>query len=392
MPKLAELFEEESAPFVSMEYFPPKTEAGVDSLYEKLGRVHEMNPLFIDFTWGAGGSTSDLTLQLTLDAKKKFGIIPNMHLTCTNMEMSKIETALDECKKFGIQNILALRGDPPLGEEKWTAVEGGLTCALDLVQYIREIHGDYFNITVAGYPEGHPNAINQVKNYEGLSPSEKLRCSKTMNEESGEISYFVCSDEDFERELDYLKAKVDAGASAIFTQMFFDAKIFFAFYNACRSKGITVPIIPGLMCINSVAGLYRMAKFCKSALPDELVEAMEQVNQDDVEAVKAFGIEQGYKLSKELLEFGVQGLHYYTLNLEKVVRGIVEKLQPLLKGESVSEGSTPTLATEGSTITVSHNNPLKMDTDSKNTTESSSSIPLAAATSPSVSAASPTIE
>ena len=354
MPKLIELFEQETTPFVSMEYFPPKTEAGVESLYDKLGRVHEMNPLFIDFTWGAGGSTSDLTLQLTLDAKEKFNIVPNMHLTCTNMEMSKIDHALSECKKNDIQNLLALRGDPPVGQEKWTAVDGGLTCALDLVNYIRKSHGDYFNITVAGYPEGHPNAIKQVDNYDALSTSEKLRCSKSIDEVSGETCYFVCSDEDYENELDYLKAKVDAGASAIFTQMFFDSNIFIAFYKACREKGINVPIIPGIMCINSIAGTYRMAKFCKSALPNELIEAMEQVNQDDSDAVKAFGIEQGIKVSKELLDFGVQGLHYYTLNLEKVVRGIVDGIQPYLQGDMAAR-SVPSLIAEGSQILVDQN-------------------------------------
>lgn len=354
MPKLADLFEQEGVPFVSMEYFPPKTEAGVESLYDKLGRVHEMNPLFIDFTWGAGGSTSDLTLQLTLDAKEKFNIMPNMHLTCTNMEMSKIDHALSECKKNDIQNLLALRGDPPVGQEKWTAVDGGLTCALDLVNYIRKSHGNYFNITVAGYPEGHPNAIKQVDNYDALSTSEKLRCSKSIDEVSGETCYFVCSDEDYENELDYLKAKVDAGASAIFTQMFFDSNIFIAFYKACREKGINVPIIPGIMCINSIAGTYRMAKFCKSALPNELIEAMEQVNQDDSDAVKAFGIEQGIKLSKELLDFGVQGLHYYTLNLEKVVRGIVDGIQPYLQGDMAAR-SVPSLIAEGSQILVDQN-------------------------------------
>lgn len=354
MPKLIELFEKEPTPFVSMEYFPPKTEAGVESLYEKLGRVGDLNPLFIDFTWGAGGSTSDLTLQLTLDARNKFDIVPNMHLTCTNMELSKIDNALEECKKHDIQNILALRGDPPLGEEKWTAVEGGLSCALDLVNYIRKNHGDFFNITVAGYPEGHPNAIKQIENYDALSPSEKLRCSKSIDEASGETCYFVCSDEDYESELDYLKAKVDAGASAIFTQMFFDSNIFMAFFNDCRAKGINVPIIPGIMCINSIAGTYRMAKFCKSALPDQLIEAMEQVNQDDHDAVKAFGIQYGIKLSRELLQFGVQGLHYYTLNLEKVVKGIIEGIQPDLKGE-VNGRSSPSLISEGSQISVSHN-------------------------------------
>jgi methylenetetrahydrofolate reductase (NADPH) len=115
--------------------------------------LQTLNPLFTDFTWGAGGSTADLTLDLTIAAKEEYGFVPNMHLTCTNMPVDKLDTALATCKAHGIRNIVALRGDPPAGSDQWEASEGGFSCALDLVRYIRAQHGDYFGIAVAGYPE-----------------------------------------------------------------------------------------------------------------------------------------------------------------------------------------------------------------------------------------------
>lgn len=137
-----------------LEFFPPKTDAGVENLFEVLQKLKQHNPVFVDFTWGAGGSTSDLTLQLCQRALREHGCNPNMHLTCTNMDISKINLALEGCVDAGITNIFALRGDPPVGQELWTATEAGLSCALDLVKYIREKHGEFFCIGVAGYPEG----------------------------------------------------------------------------------------------------------------------------------------------------------------------------------------------------------------------------------------------
>ncbi|CAM9825862.1 unnamed protein product, partial [Choristocarpus tenellus] len=124
---------ENVAPFQSLEFFPPRTPAGVKNLMDRLDRMKATSPLFVDFTWGAGGSTADLTLELTLSAKEKFGLVPNMHLTCTNMPADKIDNALDQCKTNGIRNIVALRGDPPAGSETWEAADGGFACALDLV-------------------------------------------------------------------------------------------------------------------------------------------------------------------------------------------------------------------------------------------------------------------
>ena len=159
-----------------------RTEVGIESLWKVLtklslvptGESASPIPLFADFTWGAGGSTSDLTLDLCKKAKTEYNTNPNMHITCTNVDRNTIDDALKTCKEAGITNILALRGDPPVGQEVWTANEGGFTCARDLVKNIRATHGDFFHITVAGYPEGHPNKMSLVTDgYDSLSEAEK---------------------------------------------------------------------------------------------------------------------------------------------------------------------------------------------------------------------------
>ena len=172
--------------------------------------LEQVNPLFTDITWGAGGSTADLSLQLALYAHNT-GHVANMHLTCTNMGgdnpkeyiLEQLKTARDG----GIRNIVALRGDPPAGQDEWTAAEGGFTCALDLVLYIRELFGDDFGISVAGYPEGHPNAITCVGDDTSTLTESELARASTFD---GKV--YVCKDDDYKKEMDYLKKKIDAGA------------------------------------------------------------------------------------------------------------------------------------------------------------------------------------
>lgn len=328
-PKIIDLLKnkKEGETPVSLEYFPPRTEVGVENLYKRMERMkNNLNPLFSDITWGAGGSTAELSLELALNMHKT-GHVANMHLTCTNMEkdgdpIAAVKEALQTCLEGGIRNIVALRGDPPHGEETWTATEGGFTCALDLVKYIRAEHGDEFGISVAGYPEGHPNAISELKEGEEKELSES---------ELGRVSHFdgksyVCRDEDFKKEMLYLKEKVDAGADFIITQMFFDIEVFKRFVHACREYGITCPIVPGLMCINAYAGFKKMAKFCKTRVPQDLEDKMESMKEDK-NAVKAFGVTFGADICKQLSEFGVDVLHFYTLNLEKVVYGITDAME-----------------------------------------------------------------
>ncbi len=218
-------------------------QAGVTALYKTLETYQKYDILFADFTWGAGGSTGDLTLKLCQEIKAKFGINPNMHLTCTNMPSEKVDHALETCKETGITNILALRGDPPVGETVWKVTEGGLSCALDLVKYIRLKYNDYFNITVAGYPEGHPTAMTV---YDGiiseLSIAEQNRYSEDVNEDGTKVIN-VCRDAAFKTEIAYLKEKVDAGSDMIITQMFFDVQVFKDFVNACRAEGMSMQLV-----------------------------------------------------------------------------------------------------------------------------------------------------
>lgn len=193
-------------PKFSFEYFPPKTEKGIENLYNKVYRMSRQNPLFLDLTWGAGGSTSELTMQMSKNFKKMFNCEVNMHLTCTNITESSVKDALVEAKEGDITSICALRGDPPVGQDKWAATDGGFNCALDLVKFIKSEYGDFFSLAVAGYPEGHPNAITEVTDVEALSETEKSRLIKLAD---GKL--MVCTDKSFKTELDYLKAKVDAG-------------------------------------------------------------------------------------------------------------------------------------------------------------------------------------
>lgn len=227
------------------------------SLHKTLEAYKKYDVLFADFTWGAGGSTSDLTLELCQETKSRHDLNPNMHLTCTNMPIEKVDHALATCKETGITNILALRGDPPAGQEVWKATEGGLTCALDLVKYIREKYDDYFSITVAGYPEGHPTSMTV---WEGevseLTPAEQGRCSVDIQEDGTKVVH-VCRDDAFLSEIAYLKEKVAAGTNLIITQMFFDVEVFKSFVNICREAGINVPIIPGIFFVN-----FHDASFC----------------------------------------------------------------------------------------------------------------------------------
>jgi methylenetetrahydrofolate reductase (NADPH) len=279
---------QERRTFFSFEYFPPKTDEGVHNLFDRLDKMAALEPLWIDVTWGAGGSTAQKTLEICSVAQKYIGLETMMHLTCTNMPRVQIDAALRQAKEAGIQNILALRGDPPRGEE-WKKVEGGFGHAVDLVKYIRAEYGDYFGIGVAGYPEVHADAESR------------------------------------EKDLEYLKAKVDAGADFIITQLFYDTSIFLQFVNDCRALGITCPILPGMMPIQTYGGFKRMTTLCKTFVPESITAALEPIQNDDA-AVKKYGVRLCVEMCRTLLDAGTPGLHFYTLNLEKSVTQILEGL------------------------------------------------------------------
>ncbi|KAI3876092.1 hypothetical protein MKW92_053927 [Papaver armeniacum] len=282
----------------SFEFFPPKTDDGVENLFERMDRMVSHNPSFCDITWGAGGSTADLTLDIANRMQNQICVETMMHLTCTNMPVESIDQALNSIKGNGIQNVLALRGDPPHGQDKFVAVEGGFACALDLVRHIKKNYGDFFGITVAGYPEAHPEVIG----------------------EDG-----VASPEAYQKDLAYLKEKVDAGAEVIVTQLFYDTDNFLKFVNDCRQIGIACPIVPGIMPINNYKGFVRMTGFCKTRIPAEIMAALEPI-KDNEEAVKAYGIHLGTEMCKKILASGIKTLHLYTLNMDKTALAILQNL------------------------------------------------------------------
>jgi len=287
--------EKPGVPWFSFEYFPPKTDLGMQNLYERFDRMATLDPMWIDVTWGAGGSTSEKTLELCINALKYHNLNVMMHLTCTNMPKESLKAALTTCKENGIMNILALRGDPPGHLEKgeksegFKQVEGGFAYATDLVKYIRAEFGDYFCIAVAGYPEGHLEATS------------------------------------FDDDMKYLKEKVDAGADLIVTQLFYDNEGFFEYVDKCKKMGITIPILPGIMPIQSYGGFSRMTSLCKTKVPSHITDTLEPVKDDD-EKVKDKGVEIAIKQCKELMAKGTPGLHFYTLNLETSVMRIVQGL------------------------------------------------------------------
>jgi len=277
-----------TVPMFSFEYFPPKTEKGVENLYERLDTMSAFGPAWIDVTWGAGGSTSNLTQEICGTCQKLLGLETMMHLTCTNISKEEIKKELQKAKDNGIKNILALRGDPPRGEE-WKKKENGFSYAVDLIKFIKEEYGNYFGICVAGYPEKHIDSLS------------------------------------YEEDLLNLKKKIDAGGDVIITQLFYDTDIFFKFVKDCNSIGIKCPIIPGIMPIHTYSSFERMTNLCKTFVPKFIKDDLEPIKHDD-EAVKNYGIDLSIKICKILISSGIKYLHFYTLNLEKSIFLILKGL------------------------------------------------------------------
>ena len=280
---------ENSKPTFSFEFFPPKTAQGVQNLYDRMDRMHDLGPTFIDITWGAGGQRSRLTCEMVNAAQAHYGLETCMHLTCTDMEREKVDEALRQAYKAGCTNILALRGDPPREKEKWQAKKGGFRYAKDLVEYIKSRYGNHFDIGVAGYPEASEDQ------------------------------------EDVDLLIDHLKEKVDAGASFVITQMFYDVGIFLSWVKKCRAKGITVPIIPGIMPISTYETFKRRAEWTKCHIPDEWTAALEPVKNDDA-AVREVGKGLIAEMCRKILDAGILHLHFYTMNLAQATRMILEEL------------------------------------------------------------------
>ena len=296
--------------YFSLEFFPPKTSMGFSNLRDRLDRMaRALRPLFVNVTWGAGGSTAQKSLELAEICQRELGLTTCMHLTCTNMSRRLIDKALDDAKALGIRNILALRGDPPrraeyrdANDEPEPADEDEFVWAIDLVRYIRKQHGDYFCIGVAAYPEGHADESHPL----GQS---------------------------LEHDLPYLVDKTQAGADFIMTQLFFDIKAYEHFETRLREhpsgafKDIT--IIPGLMPIQNYQMIKRTTKLSHANIPDSLMARLDDVKKDD-EKVKSVGVDILSELVEQVKELkkgtpGPNGFHFYTLNLEKAVSFILER-------------------------------------------------------------------
>ncbi|KIM90496.1 hypothetical protein PILCRDRAFT_185319 [Piloderma croceum F 1598] len=285
----------------SFEYFPPRTAQGLQNLLDRIERMRGLGPEFIDITWNAGGRTSDLTSEMVKTCQSIIGIETCMHLTCTNMPKEKVDIALREAKQHGCRNILALRGDPPQGKDEWEAVEGGFIHGIDLVRHIRNNYGDYFDIAVAGFPQ-----------HQLLPPDE------------------------FQQELVWLKEKVDEGVSFIFTQMFYDVEVFISWVKAVRAAGITIPIVPGIAPIQTWNGFQRATSLAKTVIPKLFSDALEPYKNDD-EKVRAIGTKLVADMCRRILEedIGIRGFHFYTMNLEKATRMLLEELNLVPRVETI---------------------------------------------------------
>lgn len=275
--------------FYSFEFFPPKTDFGTENLYSRIDRMASLHPAYIDITWGAGGSTADKTLEMCKTIQKYFGLDVMMHLTCTNMGESSIKKILTEAKESDLFNILALRGDPPEGSLTWEKHAEGFRYGVDLVRYIRKEYGDDFFLGVGGYPDGHQEQT------------------------------------DINIDIKFLKEKVDAGSDIVITQLFYDIDKFLLFRDKCVKAGIKVPIIPGIMPIHNYARFLKFTQFCKVSIPNLISKQLESIKDDDSSVIN-YGIDQASEMGRVLVEEGVPGLHFYTLNLEHSVSEILRSL------------------------------------------------------------------
>lgn len=302
---IKELYNEKSRPSLSLEFFPPKMEAGKRNLLERMERMSALDPLFITVTWGAGGSTAEKTLELAALAQRNLNLPVCMHLTCTNMDRTIIDKALHECQQAGIRNILALRGDPPVGES-WNqnnTQPAEFQHAVDLVKYIKSQYGSYFCIGVAAYPEGHCEGEAEASQQNPL------------------------------KDLPYLKEKVDAGADFVITQLFYDVDKFLAFERLYVEHISTeVPLIPGLMPVNSFLLFNRAAKLSHASIPKYILDKFPEEIQHDDHAVKSICVRLLADIVDRIYndtQGRIKCFHFYTLNLEKAVAQIVAESSTL---------------------------------------------------------------
>jgi methylenetetrahydrofolate reductase (NADPH) len=286
---IVDIFQQDSTTF-SFEFFPPRSAEAAEDLYQTIAECEALKPSFVSVTYGAGGSTRELTRDLVLRLKRETRLDPVPHLTCVCHQEDEIRTLLERYAEAGISNLLALGGDVPASHNAWDRTRDAFRYATDLVRYVRKLgccpDRRGFGIGVAGYPEGHPDTPNRML------------------------------------ELDYLKAKVDAGADYICTQLFFDNRDFYDFRDRCQLHGIKVPILAGIMPITSLKVMARMAETALGArFPAPLLRAINRTGGDP-DAVRRVGIHWATEQCRDLLDHNVRGIHFYTLNKSTATREI----------------------------------------------------------------------
>ncbi len=286
--RITQLFETSTRPVFSFEFFPPKNDEGRRALESVVAELARLEPGFVSVTYGAGGSTRDRTIELVRHIKREIGLEAMAHLTCVGSSRAELTHVLDRLERASIENVIALRGDPPKGETEFRPHPDGLSHASDLIAFIRAEQRP-FCIAAAGYPETH---------LEAPSPDADLQ---------------------------YLKLKVDLGAEVIITQLFFDNAVYFDFVERARAAGIEVPIVPGIMPITNVGQIERFTTMCGATIPADLHARLDAVRRDS-EAVAALGVEHALAQCRELLRRGAPGVHFYTLNRSRSTRDIVAEL------------------------------------------------------------------
>ncbi len=279
-------------PAFSFEFFPPRTPEGEANLEGALAELARLDPTYVSVTYGAGGSAEQKqkTIEIVSRIKANHGLEAMAHFTCVGASVDELRATLDRMRDAGIENVLALRGDPPQGlaAHEWEAAENGLTYSRELIELIR---ADYdFAVGAACFPEVHLAA------------------------------------ESAESDLRYTKAKVDAGARFLITQLFFDNAVYYAFVARARDAGIDVPIIPGIMPITNVAQIRRFTSMCGATIPEGLVRELE-LRSDQPDAVADFGVAYATMQCADLLANGAPGVHFYTLNRSPSTRAILSALR-----------------------------------------------------------------
>src|SRR3954469_7430946 len=279
---------EQQRPVFSFEFFPPKTDEGQATLETTLEVLKDDRPEYVSVTYGAGGTTRERTVEITKSIKQDLGIEAMAHLSCVGEPVDRLREILDEIAGAGIDNVLALRGDPPRGEKEWTPHPGGLRWSTELIDLIAD--GYDFCIGAASFPEVHPDAP------------------------------------DMDHDIRFLKEKLQAGASFLITQLFFDNRYYFDFVARCREAGVTAPIIPGVIPITNVTQLRTITEMCGAALPAGLVAELDR-RAEDPDAVLQFGVAYATLQCADLLRGGAPGIHFYTLNRSPATRAILSSLR-----------------------------------------------------------------